>query len=75
MIEEPKQQQAILFKLGVALHAKYPDDAVNLIDKPLQEVADFLNEHEGVGLSKGKSMEYVDSIADQLLGVSNVVKE
>lgn len=68
MIEVPKYQQAILFKLGVALHAKYPEEAMDLIDKPLQEIADFVNEKENLDLAKGASMEHVDTIADVLLG-------
>ena len=75
MIETPKQVQATVFKLGVALHAKYPEESMELLDGPLQDIADFLNEKEGLDLSKGKSMEYVDEIADKLLGKVNAKTE
>lgn len=74
MIEAPANQQAILFKLGVAVHAKYPSESLDLLNKPLQEIADFLNEKEGVELEKGASMEYVNAVAEQLLGDDNAVE-
>jgi hypothetical protein len=67
MIEVPKWQQATMFKLGVALHAKYPEEALKLVDKPLQEIADFVDEHENLKLAKGNSMEVVDELANILL--------
>lgn len=61
----------VMLKLGVALHIKYPEKAQELIDRPLQEVADFINEMEGTDLHKGMSMKLVNEIVDNMLGVEH----
>lgn len=66
-MSEPGVQE-ILFKLGVALHAKYPDDALRLLQGPLSEVATFINEQDlGVELNKGTPLGEVNEIADLIL--------
>ena len=62
-----KSEQLTMFRLGVAMQRKYPDDFEKFLTIPLVEVADFLNEHEQAAVKRGTSMEKLENVINQIV--------